>query len=101
MSNSNHADGSGPPGSNGGTFPISSFAGDPDDIGRALEIIRGEQGILQLLLYVEGKFQTLQQGRIAYDGSHAATAELEAIRFEIRARLRRIDNLLEQFESEL
>ncbi|KAJ5345654.1 hypothetical protein N7452_003658 [Penicillium brevicompactum] len=90
-----------PPGPNEGTFPTPSFTGDRDHIGRALEIIHGEQGILQLLLHVEVHLLSLQEARIAYEGSHDATAELEAIRFEVRARLRRIDTLLEELESEL
>lgn len=72
------------PGPNQEPSPIPSFSGDPSDISRALGIIRGQQGILRLLRYVEENLPALQQATIALDGSHAAIAELEAIRFEIR-----------------
>ena len=90
-----------PPGPNQEPSPISSFSGDPSDISRALGIIRGHQGILQLLRYVEESLPAVQQARIALDGSDAAMAELEAIRFDIRVRIDRIETLVEQLTSEI
>lgn len=90
-----------PPGPNQEPSPIPWFSGDPSDISRALGIIRGQQGILRLLRYVEESLPALQQANIALDGSDAGMAELEAIRFDIRVRIGRIETLVEQLNSEI
>ncbi|KAK9857120.1 hypothetical protein MYU51_021761 [Penicillium brevicompactum] len=90
-----------PPGPNQEPSPIPSFSGDANDISRASGIIRGHQAILQLLRYVEESLPALQQATIALNGSDAAMAEPEAIHFDIRLRIDRIETLVEQLSSEI
>ncbi|KAK9857123.1 hypothetical protein MYU51_021767 [Penicillium brevicompactum] len=73
-----------------GTLIILSFARDANNIGRAMHIIRREQGILELLPHVEKNFPILHQAGHAHNTSDTGFEEARA---NIRARIRRIEAL--------
>lgn len=88
-------------------FPSPSYLkrelinGSYSGANRPALIIRGQEGLLELLRYVENHIATLHQAETASNCSDAALAQLQEARFDIRALIRRAETLLQELDWEI
>ncbi|KAJ5343619.1 uncharacterized protein N7506_003443 [Penicillium brevicompactum] len=101
MAQTNGVNGHGPPGPDQGASPIPSFVGEPYGGDAAIETLRGDGGVLELLWMVEQELGALREVLLTSDASDAAQAEAERIRANIRYFLRRVSTLLRDLDSQL
>ncbi|KAJ5345657.1 hypothetical protein N7452_003661 [Penicillium brevicompactum] len=83
------------------THPIPTFVGEPYDGNPAIEILRGDQGVLELLWLIEQELGMLRESLLVSDGSNAALAEANQIRSTIRGYLSRVRTLLQNLDHQI